>query len=241
MLSWKWKDGSPPADPVGHGVGEYSRSKLAPEQERMFVGEVMKWIDAGWLVPDNDALHDSPAAVLPLLAQMQDHKASTPVRPCLDHRSLNALLLSQPGREALVCEETLRKWRREGDPEGLRFLDIKKAYLQVHLASELQRHQTVVWQEKAYVMTRMGFRLGVAPKFMDIIVRLVTRDFPSVDNYVDNVITPANEVDAVAARMLEYGLPTKQAEPLPHPESSACRCRRMRTIRSRGRAVATST
>ena len=22
VLSWKWKDGSPPADPVGHGVGE---------------------------------------------------------------------------------------------------------------------------------------------------------------------------------------------------------------------------
>ena len=110
----------------------------------MFVGEVMKWINAGWLVPHNDALHGSPTAVLPLLAQMQEHKASTPVRPCPDHRSLNALLVSQPGREALVCEETLRKWRREGDPEGLRLLDIKKAYLQVHLASELQRYQTVV-------------------------------------------------------------------------------------------------
>ena len=204
----------------------------------MFVGEVMKWIDASWLVPDNDALHGSPAPVLPLLAQMQEHKASTPVRPCLDHRSL---LVSQPGREALVCEETLRKWRRKGDPEGLRFLDIKKAYLQVHLASELQRYQTVVWQEMAYVMTRMGFRLGVAPKFMDIIIRLGTRDFPPVDNYVDDVKTPANKVDAVAARMLECGLPTQQAEPLPHPESSACSCRRMRTIRSRGRAVATST
>ncbi|XP_065198688.1 uncharacterized protein LOC135830349 [Sycon ciliatum] len=62
-------------------------------------------------------------------------------------------------------------------------------------------------------MTRMGFGLSVAPKFMDIIVRWVTRDFPSVDNYVDDVKTPASEVDAVAARMLEYGLPTKQAEP----------------------------
>ena len=90
-------------------------------------------------------------------------------------------------------------------------------------------------------MTRMGFRLGVAPKFMDIIVRLVTRDFPLVDNYVDDVKTPANKVDAVAARMLEYGLQTNQAELLPHSESWACSSRRMRAIRSRGRAVATST
>ena len=62
-------------------------------------------------------------------------------------------------------------------------------------------------------MTRIGFRLSVAPKFMDIIVRWVIRVFPAVDNYVDDVMIPASDADALAACMLEYSLPMKPAEP----------------------------
>ncbi|XP_065182720.1 uncharacterized protein LOC135813558 [Sycon ciliatum] len=212
VLSWRWKSGSPPTQPVGPGVSEYSRSKLTSDQEQLFAEEVQKWIDAGWLVPHDKDVHGSPGAVLPLIAQLQEHKASTPVRPCLDYRLLNQLLMSQPGRSAPVCEETLRKWRLAGDPREFQLLDIKKAYLQVHVAPELQRFQMVVWQGQAFVMTRMGFGLNVAPKFMDIIVRWVTREFPAVDNYVDDLMTPAAEADAVAAHMAEYSLPTKPAE-----------------------------
>ena len=64
-------------------------------------------------------------------------------------------------------------------------------------------------------MPRMGFGLSVAPKFMDIIVRWVTREFPAVDNYVDDVMTPASDADALAACMLEYSLSMKPAEPFP--------------------------
>ena len=39
------------------------------------------------------------------------------------------------------------------------------------------------------------------------------RIFPAVENYVDNVMTPASDADALAARMLEYSLPMKPAEP----------------------------
>ena len=108
------------------------------------------------LVPHDEDVHGPPGDVLPLIAQVQEHKASTPVRPCLDYRCLNDLLTSQPGRSALVCEDTLHKWRRVGDPDELRLLDIRKAYLQVHIAPELQRFQTVLWQGKVYVMTRIG-------------------------------------------------------------------------------------
>ena len=108
----------------------------------------------------------------------------------VDYRCLNDLLTSQPGRSAQVCEDTLHKWRRAGDPNELRLLDIRKAYLQIHIAAELQRFQTVLWQGKEYVMTRMGFRLSVATKFVDIIVRWVTHILPAVDNYVDDVMIP---------------------------------------------------
>ena len=190
ILFWQWKAGNPPSCPIGHGIGEYSRSKLTPDQERLLGAEVTQWNEAGWLVPHDSAVHGEPAAVLPFLAQVQEHKASTPVRPCLDYRILNDLLASHPGREALVCDETLRKWRRVGNPSNLRLLDIRKAYLQVHVAPDLQRFQTVIWQGRAYVMTRMGFGMNIAPKFMDIIVRWVTHEFPEVHNYVDDVMTP---------------------------------------------------
>ena len=66
-----------------------------------------------------------------------------------------------------------------------------------------------------YVMTRMGFGLSIAPKFMDMIVRWVTRKWPGVDNYVDDILAPAQIREAVAAELLRYGLPTKPAESLP--------------------------
>lgn len=61
-----------------------------------------------------------------------------------------------------------------GDPQGLQLLDISKAFLQVHVASHLQRYQVVVGQGELYVMIRMGFGLCIAPKIIDIIVRWVT-------------------------------------------------------------------
>ena len=212
-LTWQWKAGSPPPHPVGHGVGEYLRAKLTPDQERLFAAEVDKWVDEGWLVPHDEDVHGPQGGVLPVIAQIQEHKASTSVRLCLDYRCLNDLLTSQPGRSAPVCEDTLRNWRRAGDLNELRLLDIRKAHLQVHIAPELQRSQTVLWQGKVYVMTRIGFGLSIAPKFMDIIVRWVTRVFPAVDNYVDDVMTPASDADALAAHMLAYSLPMKPAEP----------------------------
>ena len=65
-------------------------------------------------------------------------------------------------------------------------------------------------------MAREGVRddtHGTLYKFMDIIVRWVTRVFPEVDNYVDDMMTPASDADGLAACMLEYSLPMKPAEP----------------------------
>ena len=106
----------------------------------------------------------------------------------------------------------MRSWRCAGDAGSFKLLDIQKAYLQVRAATELRRFQTVVWQ--TFVITRMGLGLSVAPQLMDIIIRWITHEFPSVDNYIDNLLTPAASEDAVAAAMLKFGLPTKPAEPL---------------------------
>ena len=65
--------------------------QLTPERELMFCEEVDGWIDKGWLVPHGEAGHGPVCGVLPLIARTQEHRASTPVRPCLDYRKLNGL------------------------------------------------------------------------------------------------------------------------------------------------------
>ena len=214
VLSWTWKAGQPPTNPIGAGIGEYGRGNMSPEQEALFESEVTSWIENGWLVPHDPVKHGEPAAVLPLMAVAQEHKPTTPVRPVLDYRELNKLIKSFPGADAPACVEKLRLWRAAGPAEEHQLLDIRKAYLQVHLSPELLRYQTVIWKGQKFVMTRMGFGLSIAPKFLDI-VQWVTREFSDVDNYVDDLCVPSADSSNVAAALAEYGLPTKDPEPFP--------------------------
>eukprot|EP00117_Sycon_ciliatum_P011312 scpid18689/ scgid1770/ Gag-Pol polyprotein; Matrix protein p10; p20; Capsid protein p25; Nucleocapsid protein p14; Protease p15; Reverse transcriptase/ribonuclease H p90; Integrase p46 len=210
VMSWRWKEDTAPVSTIGSGITEYGRKHLSPQQEEKFTAAVDEWVANGWLIEHNPEVHGKPACVLPLMAVEQEHKLSTPVRPVLDYRHLNRQLVSHPGNDSPVCAESLRSWRSREDEHEL--LDIRKAYLQVHVRDDLLRYQVVVWQDKTYVMTRMGFGLSVAPKVMDIIVKYVTRDMPEVDNYVDDVIVPKPLSSAVSARLAAYGLPTKPAE-----------------------------
>ena len=50
---------------------------------------------------------------------------------------------------------------------------------------------------------------------MDVFLKWVISDFRGTDNYVD-LITPAADTDAVAARLREFCLPRKRAEELSH-------------------------
>ena len=210
VMSWRWKEDTAPVSTIGSGITEYGWKHLSPQQEDWFTAVVDEWVANGWLIEHNPEVHGKPACVLPLMAVEQEHKLSTPVRPVLDYRHLNRQLVSHPGNDSSVCAESLRSWRRREDEHKL--LDIRKAYLQVHIRDDLLRYQVVVRQDTTYVMTRMGFDLSVAPKVMDIIVKFVTRDMPEVDNYVDDVIVPKPLSSAVSARLAAYGLPTKPAE-----------------------------
>ena len=212
-VQWQWADKTEPTTCIGSGLGEYPRSKLSKEQEQLFGDEVEKWLGNGWLVKHDVEKHGEPRCVLPLLAATQEHKASTPVRPCLDYRLLNQKLTSHPGTDAPACGETLRRWRQAGVPQAYQLLDISKAYLQVRIHPDLWRYQCVVWRGEVYVLERMGFGLSVAPKAMDLIVKWATRDLAGVDNYVDDLYVPEQLVDRTKSRLLEYGLPTKPAEP----------------------------
>ena len=193
-------------------MGEYDWSKLSPEQEAQFRSEVDGWISRGWLVEHDSSCHEEPVSVLPLLAKVQSHKSSTPVRPCLDYRALNKCIVSHPGGEAPACDERLRAWRQAGPASNFQLLDISKAYLQVRVRPSLLKHQTVLWNGQVYVMERMGFGLSVAPKILDAIVKWVVRNFEGVDNYVDDLRVPDELLEPVARELAKYGLDTKPAE-----------------------------
>ena len=208
-VEWKWKGGQQPTSSIGSGLGEYSRGKLTPSQEQKFRDEVAMWIDRGFMVPHDPAIHGEPAAVLPLLATCQEHKTSTPVRPCLDFRLLNNHILSHPGNDVPVCGEKLRDWRSKSTE--LSVVDIRKAYLNVRLHPSLFPYQTIVWQGKTYCMERMAFGLSVAPKLMDAIVKYSIREFPDADNFIDDIIVPSEQSESVSACLETYGLPTKPA------------------------------
>ena len=144
-LLWTWK-ANPRCEPLGNRIGEYSRAKLTDQQQLLFQMVVDQWFENEWLVPHDEGKHEKPAAVLPLLAQVQEHKETTPVWPCLDYRCLNKRPQSEPGLDAVMCQNTLRKWRLAGDARDHKLLDIRKAYHNVRVAPKLLQYQIVLWK-----------------------------------------------------------------------------------------------
>ena len=195
QVEWKWVNGVPPSSPIGSGIGEYSRKSLTPEQELQFQAEVNGWLENGWLEPYDCEKQGEIGAVLPLMAVLQEHKSTTPVRPVLDYRELNKRIVSNPGFESPVCGSSLRAWRQV-NPDSV-LLDVRKAYLQVHVHPSQVRYQVVVFNGQKFVMTRMGFGLSIAPKVMDTVIKYVTRDMPAVDNYIDDLRVPSAQASEV--------------------------------------------
>ncbi|XP_065195653.1 uncharacterized protein LOC135827058 [Sycon ciliatum] len=210
-VKWVWKSGEEPNGRVGPGISEYPRKKITAAEETQFCSAVDEWIERGWLVKHDAETHGRPACVLPLMAVSQPHKTSTPVRPVLDYRHLNKLLVSHPGTKSPVCAETLRQWRFKGEADEFELVDITKAYLQIHVSPELLRFQVVEWRGVRYVMTRMAFGLSVAPKFMDTIIKYATGSLPDTDNYVDDIIVPKSQRTVLTEQLASYSLPTKPA------------------------------
>ena len=77
----------------------------------------------------------------------------------MDYRELNDHVEVYTTR-ADVCSRKLRDWRRKGSDVSV--LDLKKAYLQVHVHCSLWPFQTVMVKGQRYFLIRMGFGLNVA-------------------------------------------------------------------------------
>ena len=130
-VGWRWKEGRPPD--LKNEIGSYESTKTEGAREK-FDNEVKRWIEEGWLRPCSEV---DGGGVLPLMAVVQVNKDK--VRPVLDFRELNEHVSNHPGTDAAVCSETLRRWRRI--PGRLKIVDLKSAYLQVHVTEGLWQYQ----------------------------------------------------------------------------------------------------
>lgn len=206
VVEWKWNGNTGPV--LRNLVGQY---KVAREAEGAFHEEVEEWIRNGWL----ERYGGEYDGVIPLMAVIQANKSK--VRPVLDFRELNEYVSSHTGASD-VCAEKLRLWRKKG--KNIKIVDLRKAYLQIHVGSHLWKYQVVRYKGETYCLTRLGFGLNVAPKIMTAIVNFVLSKDPRIrvgtDSYIDDIYVDESVVpgDAVIAHLERFGLRSKPAEPL---------------------------
>lgn len=210
VVQWKWED--KPLKLRNQRAGY----RISDGNRGGFEAEVEAWIREGVLIPYDERVHGEAKGLIPLMAVAQPNKAK--VRPVLDYRELNSYIKSNPGADVDVCGEKLREWRKRGD--GVEMLDLRKAYLQLHISEELQCYQTVQFNGRTYVLTRLGFGLASAPKIMSKVLGKVLSLREDVragtDSYIDDIMVDTKVVSSATVRLhLErFGLVAKDPVPL---------------------------
>lgn len=208
-VAWKWVDGRAP-DCLNNTISEY---KVPRDARPDYDAELDSWIAKGWLVPHDEQLHGPPKGLVPLLAAPQKSKAK--VRPVMDFRELNGFVPTHTA-DSDVCADVLRRWRRHG--ANVAVVDLRKAYLQLHVQRELWSFQTVEIRGQRYCLTRLGLGLNIAPQVMRAVVRAVLQQDPSVEQavlpYVDDLLVNEDVMSAeqVIAHFARYGLECKLPE-----------------------------
>ena len=136
-VKWKWK-GEPP---VLQNRVKFYKNSLESEKNSEFEEEGERWIADGILVP----WKGKGKGVLPLMAVFQATKKK--VRPVLDYHELKHFVVCHTRSSIIdVCDEKMRKWRwLEGETA---LVDLKSAYLQLHVAKELWLYQLVSYKGK---------------------------------------------------------------------------------------------
>uniref|UniRef100_A0A5S6QFW8 Uncharacterized protein n=1 Tax=Trichuris muris TaxID=70415 RepID=A0A5S6QFW8_TRIMR len=127
--AWKWANNVAP-EVLWNTREQYLPAAAGARNE--YDQELNIWIRNGWLAPYDEKKFGPAKALIPLMAINQRSKDK--VRPVLDFREINTHIDAFMAK-CDVCAHTLRKWRRQG--ANVSIVDLKKAYLQVHVDEEL--------------------------------------------------------------------------------------------------------
>lgn len=208
---WKWVNDFEP-DALRNKVAEYAiASSAQPEYE----AEIEEWISNGWLKPYDSRKYGPAKGLIPLMAVTQQNKAK--VRPVMDFRELNTHVDAFTA-SADVCADKLREWRQQGT--NVAVIDLRRAYLQVHVHESLWPFQTVIFRGQRYCLTRLGFGLNVAPSIMKaVLAKVLSQDDAirqATSPYLDDIFVNEDAVSAsqVERHLSQFGLECKPAERL---------------------------
>uniref|UniRef100_A0A5S6Q606 Reverse transcriptase domain-containing protein n=1 Tax=Trichuris muris TaxID=70415 RepID=A0A5S6Q606_TRIMR len=144
--AWKWADNKAP-ETLWNTIEEYSPTAEARAEYKR---ELDLWVRNGWLVPYDEKKLGPARALIPLMVVTQRSKGTT-VRPVMDIRQLNEYIDIFTANSD-VCAHKLREWRRQG--MNVSILDLRKAYLQIHVDQTLWPYQTVIVKDRRYALTR---------------------------------------------------------------------------------------
>ena len=208
-VAWKWNSGIGPKE-LTNTTAEY---RIAPSARDEYEEEVNKWVSNGWLTPYNEEEHGPVRGTVPLMAIIQLNKEK--VRPVMDFRELNSHVAAHTA-DADVCADKLREWRRRGKKVAL--IDLRKAYLQIHVHRSLWTYQTVIFGGKRFCLTRLGFGLNAAPQILKkVVAAVLSRDdkvCKAASPYMDDIFVDESVAGAeyVEAHLRQNGLECKPAE-----------------------------
>ena len=208
-VGWKWRDDQEP-EVLKNVRSEYA---VPREARQRYEDEVQEWIKCGWLQVYDERKLGPAKGLIPLMAVIQPSKDK--VRPVMDFREVNGYIDAYTG-DADVCADKLREWRKMGAQVSM--VDLAKAYLQVRVEKKLWPYQTVVFKDKRYCLTRLGFGLNVAPLVMKAVLNKVLAQNSEVRRgtsaYVDDVLVREDivPVQEVVKHLEKYGLTSKQPE-----------------------------
>lgn len=211
-VQWKWCDGKEPQQ-LYNTAEEY---RIPPEARQDYDRALSKWADEGWLVPYDEREHGEVKGTIPLMAVIQREKSK--VRPVMDFREVNTYLDPHTA-DADVCVDKIREWRRCGRDVAL--LDLRDAYLQIHVHQSLWRYQTVVWQGRRWCLTKLGFGMSLAPLVMKKVLSMALSWDKTIESatspYVDDILVREDVVSAgvVKTHLEQHGLVCKPAERIP--------------------------
>ena len=210
VVRWRWSGDAPLR--LQTRIAEYKCTR-APQVRERYDAEIQSWISKGWL----REWHGPVEGIIPLLAVVQPTKDK--VRPVMDYRELNHFVECHTGDDMVaVCGDKIRKWRQLQGELGV--VDLKSAYLQIHISEDLWRYQVVKYEGKPYALTRLGFGLSCAPRIMTAILGKVLslddRVRRGTDHYIDDIVVQKSVVGVEELRkhLAKYGLETKEPESL---------------------------
>lgn len=207
MVRWKYIT---PVEDQGRGSSWFH----VPEADRTAFDEEMRtWFEEGIIVRYDSEKHGEIKRFLPMLSVRQQKGISTKVRPVFDFREMNRDIQSHPAGATPLCADRLREWRKWGQKCAI--IDLRKAYLQIHVDQDRWAHQAIRWRGETFLLIRLGFGLATAPKIMTAIVEEVIRADENVkagvSSYIDDIYVDLSKVSAadVIEHFAKYGLEAK--------------------------------